>query len=155
MTIYVLAIQFAKLSGFSSIISTASMHNKPLLESLGASVVVDRNASNLKEEIAKAANGQPIDVVFDAVSLDDTQQLGWDILASNGTLVLVRSPKIDRRKYADKKIVDDVFGSVYTPRLRSLGVSLYKALPGLIEAGKIKVCFDNSKLMQEMVLMIQ
>ena len=36
-------IQFAKLSGFSPIITTASKHNETYLKSLGATHVIDRS----------------------------------------------------------------------------------------------------------------
>lgn len=134
-----LVIQLAKLVGFSSIITTASSHNTPLLESLGANIVVDRKAVDIQAELARAANGIPIDVVFDAISLPDTQALGWDVLAPGGTLTLLIPPTIDRAKYADKKVVDDIQGNVHTPHLRALGTSLYSALPRLIETGAIKV----------------
>lgn len=124
-----------------------------MLKSLGASAVVDRNASDVRGELIKAASGSQIDVVFDAVSLDDTQSVGWDVLAPGGTLVLVQAPTIDREKYADKKVVDNIFGNVYYPHLRSLGVSLYKALPGLIESGKLKVRTDLA--IEEVSMMIE
>lgn len=86
-----------------------------------------------------AAKGAPIEVVFDTISLQDTEAVGWDVLAPGGTLVQVQRPTVDREKYPDKKIVDDIFGDVHQPHLRALGVSLYKALPHLIETGVIKV----------------
>lgn len=134
-------IQLAKLSGFSSIITTASLHNTSFLESLGATVVIDRNARDVRSEIIKAAKGSPISVVYDAISLEETQSVGWDILSSQGTLILVLPPTIDRAKYADKYVIDDIFANVNRPHLRTLGVSLYKALPALIETKKIKVCY--------------
>lgn len=134
------AIQLAKLSGFSSIITTASLHNASLLASLGATTIMDRKSPNVRDEITKAANGLPIDFVYDTISHEDTQNIGWDVLAPEGTLAVVVPPaKVDLAKYPGKKIVDDIHGNVNGPHLRALGVSLYKALPTLIEAGKLKV----------------
>lgn len=135
-----LAIQLARLSGFSSIIATSSLHNAPLLESLGATTIVDRKEADVQTEITKSAKGALIDVVFDAISDQDTQAVGWDVLAPGGTLILVtRRPTVDREKYSDKKVVDDVFGVLHAPHLRALGVSLCAALPRLIETSAIKV----------------
>ena len=134
-----MAIQLAKLSGFSQIVTTASLHDAPFLESIGATAVVDRKASDLRIELIKAAKGGPIDFVFDAISLEETYNVAWDVLGPGGTLVLVLEATIDRAKYPDKKIVDDIAGNVYWPQRRTLGVSLYAALPKLIEAGAIKV----------------
>lgn len=135
----VTAVQLAKLSGFSTIIATGRRYNTYHFKSLGVSTFVDRKASNFQEELIKAINGAKVDVVFDAVSLDDTQSLGWDILAPGGALILTQAPTIDREKYPDKKVVDDICGNVYNPHLRHLAVSMYKALPGLLESGKLKV----------------
>lgn len=115
------------------------MHNTSLNKSLGATSVVDRNISDVKGEITKAAGDSQVDFVFDTVGTDFTQNLGWDILASGGTFVSVQPPKVDREKYSDKKVVDSIFGNVHYPHLRSLGVSLYKALPRLLESGKLQV----------------
>lgn len=136
---HLLAIQLAKLSGFSQIIATASLHNAPFLKSIGATTVVDRKAQNLQAEINKAVKGVPIDVVLDAISLEDTQSLAWDVLAPDGTLVLLLDATVDRSKYPKKMIVNDIYGSVHAPHLRALGVSLYAALPKLIETRAIKV----------------
>lgn len=116
------------------------MHNVSHLESLGATTVIDRKASDVGKEIANATRGSHIEIVFDAISLEDTQNTGWDALAPNGTLVVLSPLTVDIAKYSNKKAVDDLQGNVHTPRLRALGISLYKALPELIETGKLKVC---------------
>ena len=55
----------------------------------------------------------PIDVVLDAISLEDTQSVAWDVLAPNGTLVLVLDATGDRSRCPNKKIVNDIYGSVH------------------------------------------
>ena len=55
--------------------------------------------------------------------------------------MLVLPPLVDRAKYADKKIVDDVYANVHMPHLRQLGIRLYAALSKLIETRDIKVRF--------------
>lgn len=116
------------------------MHNASFLESLGATTVIDRKASDVGKEIANVTKDSHIDIVFDAISLEDTQNAGWDALAPNGTLVVLSPLTVDLAKYSNKKAVDDIQGNVHTPRLRALGISLYKALPELIGTGKLKVC---------------
>ena len=71
------AIQVARLSKFSPIIATASPHNEALLKSLGATHVIDRSlpASTIAAEVEKIADGKPVELVYDAISLLDTQAL--------------------------------------------------------------------------------
>ncbi|OCH85560.1 GroES-like protein [Obba rivulosa] len=136
------AIQLAKLAGFSPIIATASLKNTPLLESLGATHVLDRNLSPdaLLAEVNKITAGAPVEVVYDAVSIPETQTPAFDVLAPGGTLVLVLPDQIDAAKKAaapEKKVVG-VFGNVNAPDMRKTGQSLYAKLPALLESGEIK-----------------
>ncbi|KIJ68037.1 hypothetical protein HYDPIDRAFT_37606 [Hydnomerulius pinastri MD-312] len=131
------AIQFARLSGFSPIITTASPHSTALLKSLGATHVIDRNtpASEFAAEVAKITT-LPIPLVYDGVSHEDTQQLGYDILAPGGHIILVIGSQIKEQEGSGKKIVG-VFGSVHMPDNRAVGRALANHLPALIEAGEI------------------
>ncbi|KAL5525546.1 hypothetical protein ACEPAG_6882 [Sanghuangporus baumii] len=130
-------IQFAKLSGFSPIIATASLHNTDLLKSLGASHVIDRNA-DVSAEAKKIISDTPIELIYDAVSEEDTQKQAWDLLAPGGTLVIILPAKVDKGKYKDKTLIDTVLGNVHAPQTRQLGISLYSKLSGLLESGAIK-----------------
>ena len=109
------AIQVAKLSKFSPIITTASPHNEALLKSLGATHVLDRSlpASTLAAEVAQLAGGKPIELVYDAVSLPDTQTLGYEVLAPGGVLVITNPVQVpeDKKKAGDGKKIVNVFGS--------------------------------------------
>ena len=89
-------IQLARLGGFSPIITTASLHNKSYLESLGATHVVDRSAP-LGPAI-QSITAKPITVIFDTISLAETQNPAWDALAPNGKLVLLLPVAIDEVK---------------------------------------------------------
>ena len=82
------AIQLAKLSGFSPIITTASIKHATALEGLGADVVLSRELSTneLKQEISKHTS-KPIKFIYDAISVESTQRTAVDILAPNGALV--------------------------------------------------------------------
>lgn len=133
-------IQLAKLSGFSPIITTASPHNAPSLLALGATHVLDRRVSPnvLYAQIAQIA-GQPINTIYDAVSVPDTQNLAYDLLASGGCLVLVLQDTIDEdRKTHDKRIVI-VDSSIAAPHNRDAGLSLYSDLTTLLDRGDIRV----------------
>ena len=82
------AIQLAKISGFLPIITTASIKHATALEGLGADVVLSRELSTneLKQEISKHTS-KPIELIYDAISLESTQRSAVDILAPNGALV--------------------------------------------------------------------
>ena len=84
----VLVVQLAKISGFSPIITTASIKHAEALKGLGADVVLSRDLSTdeLKQEISKHTS-KPITLIYDAVSLDSTQRTAVDLLAPNGALV--------------------------------------------------------------------
>ncbi|KAH7903809.1 chaperonin 10-like protein [Hygrophoropsis aurantiaca] len=130
-------IQFARLSGFSPIITTASPHNAALLKSLGATHVLDRNLSfsSISGEIAKITS-TPIKLVYDSVSLADTQQGGYDILAPGGHIVLVLGSSIKTQEGDGKKIVG-VFGSFHAPDNFAFGSSVAPVLTKLLADGDI------------------
>ncbi|KAL5486253.1 hypothetical protein ACEPAI_7299 [Sanghuangporus weigelae] len=132
------AIQLAKLSGFSPIIATASLHNTDLLKSIGATHVIDRNGPDVSAEIKKVLNSAPLEIVFDAASR--AEQESWSLVAPSGTLISVVLVEIDKNSenYKDKTVINTIFGSVYNPDLREMGVSLYSQLTGLLERGTIK-----------------
>ena len=48
--------------------------------------------------------------------------------------------QIDSAKQTGEKVVVHVVGNVQVPVQRAFGAALYKHLPGLLEAGDIKVC---------------
>ena len=70
-TIFFPALQLAKLSGFSPIITTASLKHVETLKSLGATHVIDRNVSGsaLASEISVITQNAPIKYVVDSISL--------------------------------------------------------------------------------------
>ncbi|GJE89897.1 zinc-binding alcohol dehydrogenase family protein [Phanerochaete sordida] len=133
------AIQLARLSGFSPIITTASLHNSALLKSLGATHVIDRAAplSELAQAV-QAITSKPITVVYDAISDPDTQNAGYDMLAPGGTLVIVHCRAVDAAKVTSEKEILYILGSVQFAEHRAIGKSLYARLTGLLESGEIK-----------------
>ncbi|KAL5504372.1 hypothetical protein ACEPAH_8446 [Sanghuangporus vaninii] len=130
-------IQLAKLSGFSPIITTASLHNTDLLKSLGATHVIDRSA-DVPAEAKKILGDTSVELIYDAVSEEATQNQAWDLLASGGTLLIILPAKVDKEKYKDKTLPDSVAGNVHLPQIHQLGISLYSKLSGLLESGAIK-----------------
>ncbi|KAG5732530.1 Zinc-type alcohol dehydrogenase-like protein C2E1P3.01, partial [Termitomyces sp. T112] len=129
-------IQFAKLSGFSEIIATASVKHEIFLKSLGATHVLDRNLSTaeLDAEIRKLTS-KPIEFVYDAVSLPGTQTMGYSILANGGTLILVLPSQV---KAVEGKNVYTCLGIWTFPFTKDLGEHFYASLTELLETGEIK-----------------
>ncbi|KAJ8597487.1 medium-chain dehydrogenase/reductase like protein [Rhizopogon salebrosus TDB-379] len=131
------AIQFARLSGFSPIITTASLYNSELLSSLGATHVLDRRLSTaaLKHAIAKITS-IPITLAFDAVSLPDTQQAAHDILTAGGILIIVMEPKLANK--SDDKEVRLVWGSFHPLSNHEMGKRFMPVLTQWLADGTIK-----------------
>ncbi|KAG6840149.1 hypothetical protein C0991_008586, partial [Blastosporella zonata] len=130
------AIQFGKLSGFSPIFTTASTKHESFLKSLGATHVLDRNLSTpaLDAEIRKITSS-PIEVVYDAVSLPDTQATGYSLLADGGRLILVLPPAIEA---VEGKGIFSVLGLWTFPYSKDLGAEFYRNLTRLLETGDVK-----------------
>ncbi|TFK80629.1 GroES-like protein [Polyporus arcularius HHB13444] len=135
------AIQLAKLSGHSPIITTASAHNAASLKSLGATHVLDRSRApeDVLREIQKITGGTAIEYVYDPIATADTQVLAYDALAPGGTLILTLPPAIPEDKLKDGagKRVIVVFGSVHAPFNRALGVELCSRLTDWLRTGVI------------------
>ncbi|TFK83722.1 GroES-like protein [Polyporus arcularius HHB13444] len=133
-------IQLARLSGFSPIITTASLHNAAFLKSLGATHVLDRKlpAEQLKAEATKLGGGL-FPYVYDAVSLSDTLELGLALTAPKGDFVAVLSGAELRAANPDTdKQIHSAHGLFATPVNHEIGASLLAALPGLLESGDLK-----------------
>ena len=138
------AIQIAKLVGHSPIITTASLHNEPLLKSLGATAVLDRKlpASTIISEVQKLAGGKPVEYVFDAISLADTQLLAYDALAPGGTLIIVLDeeiPMAKKQQARHSKRVVHGWGTVHVPENREIGMELFSRLTEWLRTGVIVV----------------
>jgi len=129
------ALQLLKLSGFSTIITTASIHNTDLVKSLGATHIIDRKVDVVSE--AKKILGGPIDLVYDAVSNKETQTQALDIVAPGGQVVSVLGVQVEEANYSDKHITT-IFANVHVPNVRALGVSLYSKVTELLASGALK-----------------
>ena len=138
------AIQLARLSGFSPIITTVSLHNVEYLQSLGATRVLDRHLSKdqLNERIGEICGGTPLLYAFDAISLEDTQRVAYDALAPGGRFSEVYLQNVlPRRDPLSGKRVLHAWGSfeVTTPGVREFGQRFMRELSGWLAEGKIKV----------------
>lgn len=131
------------MSGFSPIITTASLHNEPLLRSLGATNVIDRSLSpaEIKSELTRLTQGKPLEFVYDAISLENTEALAYDVLAPGGNLVLVSPDVIPKelKKEGDGKKAVFVVGNVHLPENRQVGVEVYARLTEWLQKGTLVV----------------
>ena len=78
-----IALQLARLSGFSPIIATASLRNTDLVKSLGATHIIDRGEVSLADLPAAVAKitSQCIKMVYSAVIIPEAQEAGYACLA--------------------------------------------------------------------------
>lgn len=133
-------IQFAKLSGFSPIITTASKHNEEYLMSLGATHIVDRHTplSDLPAAV-RAITPTPIMYALDAISTAESQNAMFGLVAPGGSLLIDTHNRIDKAKLASgAKYVAQVYGDVQHPPERPCGLALYAHITGLLERGDVK-----------------
>jgi hypothetical protein len=130
-------IQFAKLSGFNPIIVTASLKNADYLESLGATHVLDRSLSilELKSEMNKFTS-QPIKYVYDTISSPETQNIGIELLASGGHLMIFMPKSVK----SDNKHVNYSSAARQLEFYSGMFVLLYTRLTELVENEYIEVC---------------
>ncbi|KAH9830787.1 chaperonin 10-like protein [Rhodofomes roseus] len=132
-------IQLLKLSGFNPLITTASLSNAEWLKHLGATHVLDRTlpSEELCNEIQKIAS-KPIMTVFDAAGYPDTQNLGYDLLASGGTMAAVRPDAVKPEKKVEDKKSFFMYADVNLPQNRKLGASMFAELTEMLDNGDLK-----------------
>ncbi|KAI5990855.1 chaperonin 10-like protein [Pisolithus orientalis] len=131
-------IQLARASGFSPIIAVASRIHEEYLISLGATHVIDRHGNS--DELKKAITGTavaPIEIAYDAISLPDTQQVSFDVLAPNGTLVTTLQPVVKEGQASGRKVVV-VQGTPHAPANKDLCQEAWRVLEQWLEDEIIK-----------------
>ena len=112
------------------------------MKSIGATHVVDRNAP--LESLAvtvRDITDVPLKLVYVAIPAPDVPNVAYDLLASEGTLVLAM-PRVtidDAKITPDKRIVT-IFASKVFDDSRDMAVGLYKSLTSYLASGDIKVC---------------
>ena len=142
MTVYdgSTAIQLLKLSGFNPIITTTSAHNADLLNTVGATHVLDRKLSPEALSAAiKKITYRSLKTIYDAAGTPQTQSLGYELLAPGGVLARVRPEPIPAEKLVPEKKAFWMMGNVYHPQNHTFGARLYSKLPSLLEEGELKV----------------
>ncbi|KAI0040040.1 GroES-like protein, partial [Auriscalpium vulgare] len=110
------AIQLAKLSGYDPIITTASAHNEAYCKAAGATHVVDYHKvpySALPAAVAEIASSVPL--VYDAISVADSQKASWVIAAPQGIVIVTLAPVVGKigEEAEDGKRVFYTYGSVH------------------------------------------
>lgn len=139
-----LALQLAKISGFSPIITTASLKHKDALLELGATHVLDRTLTDdqIKKQIADIAK-KPVQHTFDTVSGAATQQLALDVLGANGTTAFVLPADKDL-KITDGKKISQAYAGLQSPQNVELLQTLYHdSIYGWLEQGLIIVSLQS------------
>ncbi|KAJ3504499.1 hypothetical protein NLJ89_g7905 [Agrocybe chaxingu] len=133
-----LAIQLARLSGFSPIIATASLKHTQFLKSLGATHILDRNLTleALKAQVDKITAGKPIKIVYDAISLEVTQKAGLSLVTPGGKLILVLSSLVEPE--GNKTVVPIVAGLRAASNIQILETLYHDKASSLLERGVIK-----------------
>jgi NADPH:quinone reductase-like Zn-dependent oxidoreductase len=125
------AIQLAKLSGFSTIATTASESNHKLVTSLGATHVFSRSSSAAS---IKSAIG-PIKLGFDAIATPETQVLDLQVLerAEDSNLIVVREPTQETKNDAAPIKARWTLGS--SVRTKEISVPFWAAVEGWLKDG--------------------
>lgn len=115
------------------------------MKSLGATHTIDRNlpADQIIAAV-KAITSEPVRVVYDAISLESTQDPAYDILASGGVLVLVLGPTVDKAKIVPEKKIISTYGTVHAEANRKFGQELYSHITEYLKSGDLKVCHSRS-----------
>ncbi|KAJ2917357.1 hypothetical protein MD484_g3070, partial [Candolleomyces efflorescens] len=134
-----LTIQIARLSGFSPIITTASTKHEEFLKSLGATHVLDRNASlsDAKASVARIT-AKPIKVIVDTISSEETQTLGFNLLAPGGQLAIDNAAIDLLKEEGPKQNKSHIF--VYANKLgfAELVQEMWAQVTGFLQNGDLK-----------------
>ncbi|KAG1905559.1 chaperonin 10-like protein [Suillus fuscotomentosus] len=131
-------IQLARLSGFYPIITTASPSNEELVKGYGATHFFDRNLSG--KQLLAAINevtDDPIKLVYDAISLPETQAVAWELLANNGTLVLTLPASVKEDEGKGRRVVPTL-SYPHTPENEELCSSSWAMVEKWLSDGTIK-----------------
>jgi len=130
-------LQLAKYSGFSPIITTASLKNADSLRAFGATHVFDRSLSDsvLVGEIAKVVNGKSVKFVYDTVSEKSTQQTALALLHDGGHLALLLPAAVEASK---DTVIIQVYGGYKADTANLLSTLYHDNVYTLLERGIIK-----------------
>ncbi|CAO1630267.1 unnamed protein product [Sympodiomycopsis kandeliae] len=130
------AVQLARLSGFTKILSTSSSSHAERVKSLGATDVLPRDAST--EDFIKATNGLPLFAAYDAISNQETETKSLEILkAANQKTGNTPShyvgvwPMSKQEDFENPKITKrEILGLGSNPELFDVSLPFIKAISG-------------------------
>ncbi|KAI0635565.1 GroES-like protein [Trametes polyzona] len=142
-----LAVQWARLSGFSPIIATStSISDHCDLRKYGATHAIhDNNAytgPTLLSALGRITGGR-VPVIYDAISNADTQNAAFDVLSPGGKLLTIPpdaifpDKKLQAQAPGDGRSVAHVLGVVQLPFLRTFGGEIFTNLNALLEEGAL------------------
>ncbi|KAJ7650827.1 chaperonin 10-like protein [Roridomyces roridus] len=133
------AIQILRTLAFSPIITYASARHANYLKSLGATHVIDRGTIIIEDIPAAVQNllppGTQLQVVYDAISEPDTQEVCWALVSEDGIVVAIQRGVADR-DVGGKRLIH-IAGSPYAPINKDFGPRLWRMLTGQVEEGTI------------------
>ncbi|KAI0742460.1 GroES-like protein [Daedaleopsis nitida] len=137
------ALQFAKLSGFTNIITTASLHNSDLVKEYGATHVIDRKLPDEKiVEAVKAIAGGLVDISYDAISVPDTAKLSVAVLKPDGGQLVYVQYTLETllKELTTGTNIETVCARGIQSSERNLGAlaGLYAKLPDLLRERALK-----------------
>ncbi|KAG1887117.1 chaperonin 10-like protein [Suillus subluteus] len=113
-------IQLARLSGFDPVVTTASPSNEdPLVAAIGK--VID----------------SPIRIIFDAISLTETQSVGWRLLAQNGIIVLTLPASVKEDEGKGRKTIY-LNGDLHLPHNHELSCNSWAMVETWLSEGVIQ-----------------
>ncbi|KAG1759322.1 chaperonin 10-like protein [Suillus occidentalis] len=131
-------IQLASLSGFTPVITTASLTHEEYLKSLGATHVLDRHVSaSALQNFLSTHHLTTIKFVYDAISLPETQQVGWSLLSPGGRLVTTLPVLVKEEERKERRAIT-TFGSPYVDENKELCRGSRGMISEWLEKGIIK-----------------
>ncbi|KAG2157908.1 chaperonin 10-like protein [Suillus bovinus] len=117
---------------------SSSVGSYKLVKDYGATHFFDRNLSGkqLLAAISKVTDA-PIELVYDAISLPETQSVAWELLANNGTLVLTLPASVKEDEGKGRKVIQ-TFASPHAPQNNELCQSSWAMVEKWLSEGTIR-----------------
>lgn len=134
-----LAIQFARIAGIGTIITTASLSRSAILKEFGATHVIARQDQDVGSQVRQIV-GDDLVYVLDAVSAGD-YSLAASVLSNTkrGTLVHLTRGQVDAAVLAQKKAgMDEKHVVGISAAIPAFGALFWKAFPTWLESGQVK-----------------
>ncbi|KAJ2917355.1 hypothetical protein MD484_g3072, partial [Candolleomyces efflorescens] len=132
-------IQFAKLSGFSYIITTASAKHTEYLKSLGATHIIDRDipVAEIPAKLESIVGSLDIEAAYDSIGDAETSLAQTMAAVPPGGRVVTTNPRVEFEPQ-DGKSLSRVIATATIPYNVELLRKLALRLPGLLEDKSIK-----------------